>query len=130
MRWSASVMKQPLANMQWSPISTNSRAATITPMLRNVPAPIRTRAGAGAVIHTPGSSNVWAPICSRSSRRASSTLPWTGQRTNACRRIISQWIRARFQGSELCSYHRHFCAHSFSCPQEGRPAGAVRTAPA
>jgi len=30
-RWSASVTKQPLANMQWSPICTNSIAATITP---------------------------------------------------------------------------------------------------
>jgi hypothetical protein len=123
-------MKQPLANMQWSPISTSSKAATMTPMLRNVPAPIRTCAGAGAVIHTPGSKSVLAPIWSRSSRRASSTLPCTGQRTKASRRIISQWMRARFQGRALRSYHRHFCAHSLSCPPEGRPAGAVRTAPA
>src|SRR5207302_5334462 len=32
-RWLASVTKQPLANMQWAPISTSSAAATMTPML-------------------------------------------------------------------------------------------------
>ena len=47
-RWFESVTKQPLANMQCSPISTSSSAATITPMLRKLPAPIRIRAGAGA----------------------------------------------------------------------------------
>src|SRR5205807_2228959 len=57
-RWSASVTKQPLANMQCSPISTSSAAATITPRLRNVPPPILIRAGAGAVSHTPGSNRV------------------------------------------------------------------------
>ena len=36
-RWAPSVTKQPLANMQWSPIVTRSTAATITPMFRNVP---------------------------------------------------------------------------------------------
>ena len=39
-------------------------------------------------------------------------MPCTGQRTNASRRINSQWMRARFHGSELRSYQRHFCAHS------------------
>src|SRR3954449_12505991 len=43
-RWLPSVMKQPLANMQWSPISTSSTEATITAMLRKVPDPIRMRA--------------------------------------------------------------------------------------
>ena len=33
-RCAPSVMKQPLANMQWSPISTSSTEATITPMFR------------------------------------------------------------------------------------------------
>src|SRR6201999_613044 len=55
-RGSASVMKRPWANMACSQIWTTSIAATITPRLRNVRAPMRTRAGAGAVIHTPGSS--------------------------------------------------------------------------
>ena len=40
-------MKQPLANMQWSPSSTRSTGATITPMFRNVPEPIRMRASIG-----------------------------------------------------------------------------------
>ena len=65
-RWSASVIKQPLANMQWLPISTSSIAATITPRLRNVPAPIRTRADPGAVIQTSGSSSACAPRSNRS----------------------------------------------------------------
>jgi hypothetical protein len=43
-RCAPSVTKQPLANMQWSPISTSSTAATITAMLRKVPAPIVIRA--------------------------------------------------------------------------------------
>ena len=45
-RWLASVTKQPLASMQCSPISTRSAAATCTFRLRNVPPPIRIRAGA------------------------------------------------------------------------------------
>ena len=112
-------MKHPLANMQWSPISTRFSAATVTPRLRKVPEPIRTRAGAGAVIHTPGSNRVFSPTSRRPSRSASSTLPWIGQRANAPRRIISQWIWARFHGSELRSYQRHFCAHSFNSPRDG-----------
>src|SRR3954451_13498884 len=36
-RWLASVMKQPLANMQWAPISTRSTAATWTARLRKEP---------------------------------------------------------------------------------------------
>ena len=47
-RWLPSVTKQPLANMQWSPISTSSTAATITAMFRKVPEPIRIRASSGA----------------------------------------------------------------------------------
>ena len=43
-RWFESVTKQPFANMQWSPISTRSPAAAVTPMFRNVPSPIRMRA--------------------------------------------------------------------------------------
>src|SRR4051812_46570787 len=50
-RWLPSVTKQPLASMQCSPISTSPTAATITPMLRNEPPPIRIRPGAGAVSH-------------------------------------------------------------------------------
>ena len=46
-RWLPSVTKQPLANMQWLPISTSSTAATITPRFRNVPDPMRIRAVAG-----------------------------------------------------------------------------------
>ena len=53
-----------------------------------------------------------APISRRPSRSASRTLPCTGQRTNASRRASSQWMRARFQGSVLRSYQRHFCSHS------------------
>ena len=109
-RWLASVTKQPLANMQWSPISTSSWAATITPMFRNEPEPIRTRASPGAVIHTCGSNSVWAPTSSRPSRKASSTLPCTGQRTNASRRMNSRWIRSRFHGSALRSYQSHLRA--------------------
>ena len=89
-RWLPSVTKQPFASMQWLPISTSAEAAIITPMLRNVPSPIRTRAGAGAVIHTLGSSSVPAPISRRPSRRASRTLPWIGQRANASRLASSQ----------------------------------------
>ena len=107
-RWLASLTKQPLANMQWSPISTNSTAATITPRFKKHPEPMRIRAVPGAVIQTPGSNSVCGPISRRPSRSASSTLPWTGQRMNASRRIASQWIRARFQGSPLRSYQRHF----------------------
>src|SRR5919202_3634499 len=100
--------------MQWLPISTSAVDATMTPMLRNVPSPIRTRAGAGAVIQTFGSSSVPAPISRRPSRRASSTLPWIGQRANASRSASSQWMRARFHGSVLRSYQRHFCHHSLA----------------
>src|ERR671914_515493 len=53
-----------------------------------------------------------SPPSSRPSRSASSTLPCSGQRANARRRASSRWIRMRFQGSELCSYQRHFCHHS------------------
>src|SRR5205814_1435183 len=60
-RWLPSVTKQPLANMQWSPISTSPTEATITPMFKKQPSPITTRAGAGAVIHTSGSNSVCAP---------------------------------------------------------------------
>jgi hypothetical protein len=111
-RWLPSVTKQPLASMQWLPISTSAVEATMTPMLRNVPSPIRTRASPGAVIHTFGSSSVPAPISRRPSRSASSTFPCTGQRTNASRRANSQWIRARSHGIELRSYQRHFRHHS------------------
>jgi hypothetical protein len=102
-----SVTKQPFANMEWSPISTRSTAATITPMLRKVPDPIRMRAVSGAVNQTCGSSRVCSPTSSRPSRNASSRLPWTGQRTKARLRANSRWMRARFQGSEFCSYQRH-----------------------
>src|SRR5437588_322278 len=47
--------------MQCSPISTSSWAATITPWLRKVPAPIRTSANPGALIHTPGPDTLPAP---------------------------------------------------------------------
>jgi hypothetical protein len=40
-RWLPSVTKQPLANMQCCPISTNSTEATCTPRLRKVPPPMR-----------------------------------------------------------------------------------------
>src|SRR5436305_8052273 len=100
--------------MQCSPISTSSSDATITPRFRNVPDPILTRAEPGAVIQTPGSSSTPSPISSRPSVNAASTLPCTGQRTNAPRRMNSRWIRRRFHGSELISYHSHFWAQSFS----------------
>ena len=54
-----------------------------------------------------GSSSVCSPISSLPSPNASSTLPWSGHRANAPRRISSTWIRARFHGSELRSYQRH-----------------------
>jgi ubiquinone/menaquinone biosynthesis C-methylase UbiE len=113
-RWLPSVTKQPLANMQCSPMSTSSTAATCTPMFRKLPPPMQIRAGAIAVSHTFGSSSTWGPSSSRPSRSISSTLPWTGQRQNAWRRANSRWMRARFQGSVLRSYQRHFCAHNFS----------------
>src|SRR3954449_6953172 len=74
-RCDASETKQPLANMQWSPISTNSCAATITPMLRNVPAPILILPLSPVVNQTPGSSSVPSPTSSRPSRNDSRTLP-------------------------------------------------------
>ena len=83
----------------------------------------------GAVIHTPGSSSVPAPTSRRPSRSASSTLPWTGQRTNASRRANSQWIRARFQGSVLRSYQRHFCSHSLACAAVIGPENRTCSAP-
>src|SRR6185437_1194373 len=73
-RWLASLTKQPLASMQLSPISTSCSAATITPRLRKLPAPMRTRASPGAVIQTPGSSSTPAPTSRRPWRSASSTL--------------------------------------------------------
>ena len=79
-----------------------------------MPPPMRMRPGAIAVSHTLGSSSTCGPSSSRPSCSISSTLPWTGQRQNASRRASSRWIRARFQGSELRSYQRHFCAHSLS----------------
>jgi hypothetical protein len=88
-RWLASVTKQPLANMQCSPISTSATAATWTPRLRNVPPPILIRPGAGAVSQTPGSSRTCSPSSSRPSSSISSTLPWTGQRVKARRRANS-----------------------------------------
>ncbi len=39
-RWAASLTKHPLANMQWSPISTRFIEATITPRLRKQPEPM------------------------------------------------------------------------------------------
>ena len=78
----------------------------------------RIRPGAGAVSQTPGSSSTCSPSSSRPSRSISSTLPCTGQRQNARRRANSQWMRARFQGSELRSYQRHFCAHSLRSRSE------------
>ena len=70
----------------------------------------------GAVIHTPGSSSTPSPTFSQPSRSASSTLPSTGQRANASRRMSSQWMLARFHGSELRSYQRHFWRHSLASP--------------
>ncbi len=107
-RWLASVTKQPLASMQCDPISTRSCAATITAMFRNVPSPMLTVASSPSVIQTFGSSSVFAPICRRPSRSASRTLPCSGRRANASRRMSSQWIRARLHGSALRSYQRHF----------------------
>ena len=105
-------MKQPLANMQW--------LADLDQLERRRPS----RRGSGTSPRRSGSALRRArsarrraratsarPISSRPSRSASSTLPCTGQRTNAWRRRNSQWIRARFHGSELRSYQRHFCAH-------------------
>ena len=108
-RWFASVTKQPFANMQWSPISTSSAAATMTAMLTNVPDPIRMRPASEVVSQTFGSNNVCSPTSSRPSRNASNTFPWIGQRANALRRASSRWMANRFQGRELRSYHSHFC---------------------
>src|SRR5947209_14517196 len=108
-RCEPSETKQPLANMQWSPISTSSCAATITPMLRKQPAPILIVPLSPVVIQTFGSNRVPSPTSRRPPRNDSSTLPWTGQRTNASRLANSLWIARRFHGSELRSYQRHFC---------------------
>ena len=124
-RWLPSVMKQPLANMQWSPISTSSTEATITPMLRKLCEPIRMRAPCGAVSHACGSRTVCSPISSRPSLKASSTFPCSGQRANARLRIISRWIASRFQGSELRSYQRHFCPQSQALLTRGSLPGAA-----
>src|SRR4051795_10303852 len=74
-RCDASETKQPLANMQWSPISTSSCAATITPMFRNVPLPILIVPLSPVVSQTPGSRRVPSPTSSRPSRNDWSTLP-------------------------------------------------------
>src|SRR4051794_16210831 len=126
-RWLPSVTKQPLANMQWSPISTSATAATITFRFRNVPEPMRTRASPGAVIHTPGSNSVCSPTSRRPSRKASSTLPCTGQRQNARRRANSRWIAMRFHGNVLRSYQRHFCHQSFASLTRARALQFVQS---
>src|SRR4051812_2073080 len=110
-RWLPSVTKQPLANMQCSPISTSSTAATMTFRFRNDPPPIRMRPGAGAVSQTPGSKSTCGPSSSRPSRSISSTSPWIGQRAKDSRRASSRWIAARRYGSVLRWYQRHFCSH-------------------
>src|SRR3954447_25473925 len=74
-RCDPSETKQPLANMQWSPISTSSCAATITPMFRNVPVPILIVPLSPVVNQTPGSSSVPSPSSSRPSRNDSRTFP-------------------------------------------------------
>ncbi len=81
-------------------------------MLRNVCEPITMRAAPGAVSQTCGSNSVCSPTSSRPSPKASRTLPCSGQRANARLRASSRWMRARFQGSELRSYQRHFCSQS------------------
>ena len=83
-------MKQPFANMQWSPICTYSTDATITAMLRKVWDPITMRASPGAVSHTCGSKSVCSPTSSLPSRSASRTLPCSGQRAKARRRASSR----------------------------------------
>src|SRR3954452_23199700 len=98
--------------MQWSPISTSSWAATITPMFKKQPEPIRMRPWSPVVIQTFGSNNVPSPTSSVPLRNDSRTLPCTGQRTKAFRFANSAWIASRFHGSELRSYHRHFCHQS------------------
>ena len=54
---------------------------------------------------------------------ASSTLPCTGQRAKARRRANSRWMRARFQGSALRSYQRHFCHHRRAFATRDRISG-------
>ena len=87
--------------------------------VQELPAPMRTRAlpGSGdphvrleqhAGARSPGAPRAAPPARCRG----------RGQRTNASRRMNSQWIRARFHGSELRSYQRHFCAHRRSRPRE------------
>ena len=107
-RWLPSVTKQPLANMQWSPISTSSTEATMTPMFRKVSPPMRIVPESPVVSQTLGSSRACSPTSRRPSRKDSRMLPCTGQRTKALRRANSRWIARRFHGSELRSYQRHF----------------------
>src|SRR4051794_20087529 len=90
-RCEPSETKQPLANMQWSPISTSSCAATITPTFRKQPAPMRIVPESPVVIHTFGSRSVPSPTSRLPLRNDSSTLPCTGQRTNASRLANSLW---------------------------------------
>src|SRR5438045_8434376 len=60
-RCDASETKQPLANITWSPIVTSFRQATIVPMLRKQPSPMRTRPEAATVIQQLGSSSAARP---------------------------------------------------------------------
>ena len=77
-RCSASPMKQPLANIVWSPIDTFVWAAIIVPRLRKQPAPISISASGARVSQQPGSSSVPSPIRSRPSSSASRISPSTG----------------------------------------------------
>src|SRR3954454_1917399 len=124
-RWLPSVTKQPLANMQCSPISTSSTAAIMTVRFRNDPPPVRMRPGAGAVSQTPGSNSTCGPSSSRPSRSISSTSPWIGQRAKASRRASSRWIAARRCGSVLRGYTRHFCSHRRACAPVSTASGRL-----
>ena len=112
---------QPLANMQWSPISTRPIAATITPRFRNVPSPIvirrrRRRGDPDAGLQQRLAADP-QPILAQCLEHIAVQRP-AGE---GPRRIISTWIRARFHGSELRSYQRHFWIHS--CGSAGASPG-------
>ena len=103
-RCSASPMKQPLANIVWSPIRTSPWAAIIVLRLRKHSSPISIRASGASVSQQPGSSSVPSPIVRRPSSSASSTSPSTGWRMKKPPRAAWRAIRQRRRGGG--------CAHT------------------
>ena len=112
------VARRPIRSSRWRACSARrSRPAAARrpsrPCSGSCPAPMRTRALArrgDPHVRLEQHARARSPGAPRAAPRARCRA--RGQRTNASRRMNSQWMRARFHGSELRSYQRHFCAHS------------------